>query len=174
MRNIRFQSPSFREAQNFMRDSFFETIDTSLENNLTDFLNYMFFYSNEPKMQFSNLSVKNLSKLPFNGINNEILHYGGDYIVTDSEDKDEADFIFHFILPGHNSQTVEVLKKDKYIIIKSKQKDENDKHSFYKSVPLKSLSLEVKDVIFKDGVLSISIKDEAKEPVEESLQITQQ
>ena len=173
MRSVKF-SPSFREAQNFMRDSFFETLDTSLESNLTDFLNHMFFYSKDKDMQFANLSVKNLSKLPFNGINNDILHYGGDYIITKSDDIDKADFIFHFILPGHNSQTVEVLKKDKYIIIKSKQKDENDKHSFYKSVPLKNPSLEVIDVIFKDGVLSISIKDETKEPVEESLQITQQ
>ena len=173
MRSVKF-SPTFRESQNFMRDSFFETLDTSLESNLTDFLNHMFFYPKDKSMQFSNLSVQNLSKLPFNGIHNDILHYGGDYIITKSEDTDVADFIFHFILPGHNSQTVEVLKKDKYIIIKSKQKDENDKHSFYKSVPLKNPSLEVKDVIFKDGILSISIKDETKEPVEEQLKITQQ
>ena len=51
MRSVKF-SPTFRESQNFMRDSFFETLDTSLESNLTDFLNHMFFYPKDKSMQF--------------------------------------------------------------------------------------------------------------------------
>jgi HSP20 family molecular chaperone IbpA len=85
----------------------------------------------------------------------------------------------HFVLPGHNHKTVDVAKRDRNIIIKSKElnKDDADYSStsyyFYKSIPLIKKSFEVQSVVFKDGILSIALKDMEEPPKEELLEITQ-
>ena len=95
--------------------------------------------------------------------------------ITELERKhdEDKDYIIHFALPGHNKDTCDVIKSDKYIIVKSKKKDDST-YSFYKRIPLIKTTYEVQTVIFKDGILSIAIKDSKQENKEEMLEIIQQ
>ena len=149
-------------------------VDTDLRNttNLIDYMSNLFFNYKDQSTQFATMPVKTLTNLPFNGVNSDIVHYGGDYLITESNDEDK-DYIIHFALPGHNKDTCDVLKSDKYIIVKSKKKDDSP-YSFYKRIPLIKTTYEVQTVIFKDGILSIAIKDAKKENKEEELEIIQQ
>jgi HSP20 family molecular chaperone IbpA len=149
-------------------------VDTDLRNttNLIDYMSNLFFNYKDQSTQFATMPVKTLANLPFNGVNSEIVHYGGDYLITASEDEDK-DYIIHFALPGHNKDTCDVIKSDKYIIVKSKKEDDST-YNFYKRIPLVKTSYEVGSVIFKDGILSITIKDPKEDNKEEELEIIQQ
>ena len=147
--------------------------------NMVDYMNNLFFNYNDDSRQIVNMTNKALNKLPFNGLKNEIVHYGGDYVITNSLKDDDKDYIMHFVLPGHNHKTVDVAKRDRHIIIKSKELNKDDadysstSYHFYKSIPLIKKSFEVQSVVFKDGILSIAIKDMEETPKEELLEITQ-
>ena len=129
------------------------------------------FFNYEGRLftNFAQQRSNTLKKLPWRGIQRPLVHYGGDYIVT-TDEKDNSLFFFHFIIPGHDDTTIEVMQKKGYLIIRSKdmKKEIIDKNSlslynYYKKVPLSHENYEVTGAIFKNGILSISIKDKSDE-----------
>ena len=138
---------------------------------MLDLMTDSFFnYNNKHYKNFANQSPQNLMDLPFKGITIPCVHYGGDYIVTAKEGTDEH-FYFHVILPGHNEKTIEVMHKDKYLIIKSKDmKEEIIKknnplvnYKYYKKISLTHTNFEVSTACFNNGILSIELIDKTNE-----------
>ena len=118
---------------------------------------------------FNTQPKRTLKDLPFNGIKYPCVHYAGDYIVTlddTQEDGNDDHYFFHFLIPGHDETSIEVMQKEGSIIIKTKDenKDKDDTHPFtdykyYKKVGLTHPDFEITEAIFKNGILSLSVKD---------------
>ncbi len=163
----------YKEIQKYFNEDPFEST-----MGMVDYLNNLFFNYKDNSKQFSSMNPKDFLKLPFSNDKNIILHYGGDYIVTGDEQNENV-YNFYFMLPGHNKDTVEVIKRDQALILKSKdQSDEEIKplsnYKFYKRIPLVKKGYEVSEVVFKDGILSIRIEDKQETATEQRLEITQQ
>lgn len=167
----------YKEIQKYFNEDPFEST-----MGMVDYLNNLFFNYKDDSKQFISMKPKDFLKLPFTNGKNIILHYGGDYIVT-GDHKNENIYNFYFMLPGHNKDTVEVIKRDQALIIKSKdQSDEEESkeakplsnYKFYKRVPLVKKGYEVSEVVFKDGILTIRIEDKQETESEQRLEITQQ
>ena len=125
-----------------------------------------FNYDNRLFNNFAGQSKKVLRELPWNGIKRPCVHYGGDYIVT--ADEDDADlYFFHFLIPGHDGTTIDVMQKEGYLIIRTKdikedmlnKKNPFTNYKYYKKVALSHPDYEVKEAVFKNGILSIHVKD---------------
>jgi HSP20 family molecular chaperone IbpA len=147
----------------------FSSLNEELES-LADQINYRFFNHND--RLFKHFAAQNrriLKALPFNGIKRPCVHYGGDYIVTlddTQEDGNDDHYFFHFLIPGHDETSIEVIQKEGYIIIKARDKDEekDNAHPFtdykyYKKVGLTHPDFEVTEAIFKNGILSLAVRD---------------
>jgi len=82
------------------------------------------------------------------------------------EDGNDDHYFFHFLIPGHDETSIEVIQKEGYIIIKARDKDEekDNAHPFtdckyYKKVGLTHPDFEVTEAIFKNGILSLAVID---------------
>ena len=147
----------------------FSSLNEELES-LADQINYRFFNHNDRLFKhFAEQNRRILKALPFNGIKRPCVHYGGDYIVTfddTQEDGNDDRYFFHFLIPGHDETSIEVMQKEGGIIIKTK--DENKEkdntqpftdYKYYKRVPLSHPDFEVTEAIFKNGILSLAVID---------------
>jgi HSP20 family molecular chaperone IbpA len=118
---------------------------------------------NDVYKMFSHLSEDQLNALPFGGMEGKpILHYGGDYFIL--YDKESEEYIFHFIIPGHNEDTLEVTRINNRLAIKNK--DDTSGYTYYKSIPLVKEGYVVTSATIVDGILSLTIKDHGKKEVE--------
>tara|TARA_R100000963_G_C4623181_1_gene90112 strand:- start:72 stop:584 length:513 start_codon:yes stop_codon:yes gene_type:complete len=138
---------------------------------MLDLMTDSFFnYNNKHYKNFANQPSQTLMDLPFKGITRPCVHYGGDYIVTCKEDDDNY-FYFHVVLPGHNEKTIEVLQKEEYLIIKSKDIKEDVlqktnplmNYKYYKKISLTHNNFEVSKAVFNHGILSIELIDKTED-----------
>ena len=139
-----------------------------------DQVNSLFFNYNNNYKEFMESKPKELMKLPFYKSNNEVLYYGGDYIImSDSKDSDNKNYIFYFIIPGHDNSTIEVNQIGDKLIVKTKNYDadapvsknpfkKDSTYNFYKVVNLTKNTFKIKEAVCKNGVLSISVMDTNK------------
>ena len=74
------------------------------------------------------------------------------------------------MIPGHDETSIEVLQKEGYLIIKTKDISPEDNstspftnYKYYKKVKLTHPDYEVKEAILKNGILSIYIEDMSEE-----------
>jgi HSP20 family molecular chaperone IbpA len=134
-----------------------------------------FNHNNKYYKTFAQQNPRDLLELPFKGINLPCVHYGGDYIVTVDEETmkegENENYFFHFILPGHDEKTIQVMQKDQYLIIKSKDIKEEilnkgnplSNYKYYKKVSLTHPNFEVTSAVFSKGILSVKLIDKTKE-----------
>jgi HSP20 family molecular chaperone IbpA len=134
---------------------------------LIDQISDKFFnYENRLFNNFAHQDRKILKQLPWKGLKRPCIHYGGDYIVTVDE-KDDTLYFFHFLIPGHDHTTIDVMQKDGYIIIRTKDIKEEllnkdnpfQNYQYYKKVALTHPDYEVTEAKFKNGILSLFVKD---------------
>jgi HSP20 family molecular chaperone IbpA len=141
-------------------------------DSLIDQMNSLFFNHNSNYKEFIERSPSELMSMPFYDFNNKILYYGGDYIIVNDSDNSN-NYIFYFVIPGHDDSTIEVNRNGNKLTIKSKDVKENKNtmknpfkegspYNFYKTVNLVKSSYEVKEAICKNGILSIIINDTEK------------
>lgn len=150
-------------------------------DSLIDQMNSLFFNHNNNYKEFIERSPSELMSMPFYEPKNEILYYGGDYIiVNDSENSNN--YIFYFVIPGHDDSTIEVNRNGNKLIIKSKEVKENkttmnnpfkggSPYNFYKTVNLVKSSYEVKEAVCKNGILSIIITDTEKSSKPQAIEV---
>ena len=93
---------------------------------------------------------------------------GGVASLMYTTDEDDSDlYFFHFLIPGHDGTTIDVMQKDGYLIIRTKDTKEEmittknpfTNYKYYKKVALSHPDYEVKEAVFKNGILSIHVKD---------------
>jgi|TARA_Y100000310_G_scaffold328923_1_gene397875 HSP20 family molecular chaperone IbpA len=154
-------------------------------DSLIDQMNSLFFNYNSNYKEFMEHTPKELMKLPFYKFDNEILYYGGDYIIcSDPKDSKHKNYIFYFIIPGHDESTIEINRVNDKLIIKTKDYDkdvvvmgknpfntEGSVYNFYKVVNLIKHSFEVKEAVCKNGILTILVTDTDKEAEKQVIKV---
>ena len=131
--------------------------------------NSFFNYENKLFPAFAEQAQRVYNQLPWNGATRPCVHYGGDYIVT-ADDDNTTSYYLYFLIPGHDETSIEVLQKEGYLIIKTKDISPEDNstspftnYKYYKKVKLTHPDYEVKEAILKNGILSIYIEDMSEE-----------
>jgi len=131
--------------------------------------NSFFNYENKLFPAFAEQSQRVYKQLPWKGATRPCVHYGGDYIVTADEDNSNSYYLY-FLIPGHDETSIEVLQKKGYLILKTKDISTEDNsnspftdYKYYKTVKLTHPDYEVREAIFKNGILSIHIEDMSEE-----------
>tara|TARA_R100001132_G_scaffold15700_1_gene14078 strand:- start:180 stop:662 length:483 start_codon:yes stop_codon:yes gene_type:complete len=131
-----------------------------------DQVNSLFFNYNNNYKEFMERNPNELMKLPFYTDNSEVLYYGGDYIII--SDPDNKNYIFYFIIPGHNNSTIEVTNTCDKLIVKSKDYNadtpvkKDSTYNFYKVVSLTKNTFKIKEAVCSKGILSIVVMDTQK------------
>ena len=150
-------------------------------DSLIDQMNSLFFNHNNNYKEFIERSPTELMSMPFYDFNNEILYYGGDYIIV-NDAENSHNYIFYFVIPGHDDSTIEVNRSGNKLIIKSKEVKETKTpvknpfkggplYNFYKTVNLVKSSYEVKEAVCKNGILSIIITDTEKSSKPQAIEV---
>ena len=128
----------------------------SLVDQITD---NFFNYNNQLYNPFAEQDRKILKKLPWQGITRPVVHYAGDYIIT-ADEEDNNLYFFHFLIPGHDNTSIDVMQKKGFLIIRTKDIGEELKsnknpftsYKYYKKVRLTHPDYEVKEALFKNGI----------------------
>ena len=143
----------------------YNDIVPEFESLIDQISNSFFNYEERLFPAFLDQKKRVLKELPWNGVKRPCVHYGGDYIVTADEDNSNS-YYFHFLIPGHDETSIDVLQKEGYLIIKTKDVSTEDKSSspftnykYYKKVKLTHPDYEVRDAVFKNGILSLYVED---------------
>jgi len=148
-----------------MLKPFYNDIVPEFESMIDQISDRFFNYDSRLFNNFANQSQTVLKQLPWNGLKRPCVHYGGDYIIT--ADQDDTDlYFFHFLIPGHDNSTIDVMQKDGHLILRSKDTKEDmlnknpfTSYKYYKKVALSHPDYEVQEAVFKNGILSIQVKD---------------
>jgi HSP20 family molecular chaperone IbpA len=142
----------------------YNDIVPEFESLIDQISNSFFNYENKLFPAFAEQTQRVYNQLPWNGATRPCVHYGGDYIVTADEDNTTSYYLY-FLIPGHDETSIEVLQKEGYLIIKTKDISPEDKSTspFTKKVKLTHPDYEVREAISKNGILSIYIEDMSEE-----------
>ena len=150
-------------------------------DSLIDQMNSLFFNHDNNYKEFIERSPEELMSMPFYEPKNEILYYGGDYIIV-NDSENSSNYIFYFVIPGHDDSTIKVNRDGNKLTIKSKECEETKTsvknpfkegslYNFYKTINLIKNSYEVKEAVCQNGILSIIITDTSKSSKPQSIEL---